>query len=81
MKMYSMVLGAIMALAVPALANASFTTISGVLTEDLVLESGNTYYVSSNITVPVGRTLTVQPGVIVKINTNCCGSWRGIDVY
>ena len=49
---------------------AAQTTISGPLSDSTTgpLTSGTVYVVSSGISVPVGQTLTVQPGVVIKFN-------------
>jgi len=49
-------------------------TIGGTLTEDLTLETGTEYILTSALIVPEGRTLTINPGVVVKATT-------GADVY
>jgi len=48
---------------------ADYTSIGGTLLEDMVLESNETYLVSSKLLVPQDKTLTVKPGAIVKLNT------------
>ena len=50
------------------------TEIGGTLTEDLTLITGTEYALTSALIVPEGRTLTVEPGVVVKAAT-------GSDVY
>ena len=40
--------------------------IGGILTTDLTLETGNQYILTSALIVPEGRTLTINPGVVVK---------------
>ncbi len=52
----------------------SGTVISGTLTEDLTLTTGTEYSLTSALIVPEGRTLTIEPGVVVKATT-------GSDVY
>lgn len=49
-------------------------TIGGTLTEDLTLATGTEYILTSALIVPEGRTLTVNPGTIIKATT-------GADVY
>ena len=39
------------------------STLTGELTKDLTLKSGNTYYLSGGYHVKSGTTLTIQPGV------------------
>lgn len=49
-------------------------TIGGTLTEDLTLATGTEYILTSALIVPEGRTLTVNPGTVIKATT-------GADVY
>lgn len=56
-----------LALAWPLAAFADYTSLSGTLDENLVLESGKTYHVYQTLTVPEQITLTIQPGAIVKL--------------
>lgn len=49
-------------------------TIGGSLTEDLTLATGTEYLLTSALIVPEGRTLTINPGVVVKATS-------GADVY
>jgi hypothetical protein len=52
-------------------------SLSGTLTTDTTLYASNSpYTVSGNLTVPNGVTLTVEPGVTVRLRKNC-----GITVY
>ena len=39
---------------------------SGSIAEDTVWESGKKYYVTEDVTVEAGATLTIQPDVVVK---------------
>lgn len=48
--------------------------IGGTLSEDLTLETGTEYKLTSALIVPDGRTLTIQPGVVILATT-------GADVY
>ncbi|MCK4660706.1 MAG: right-handed parallel beta-helix repeat-containing protein [Phycisphaerae bacterium] len=43
-------------------------SVSGTLSEDTTWTSGNVYLVTSDLTVPTGVTLTIEPGVVVKFN-------------
>ena len=52
----------------------SGTVIGGTLTEDITLTTGTEYSLTSALIVPEGRTLTIEPGVVVKATT-------GSDVY
>ncbi|TBN01908.1 multidrug transporter [Hyunsoonleella flava] len=52
----------------------SGTVIGGTLSEDLTLTTGTEYSLTSALIVPSGRTLTIEPGVVVKATT-------GSDVY
>jgi len=49
-------------------------TIGGSLSEDLTLTAGTEYLLTSALIVPEGRTLTINPGVVVKATS-------GADVY
>jgi hypothetical protein len=49
-------------------------TIGGSLSEDLTLATGTEYLLTSALIVPEGRTLTINPGVVVKATS-------GADVY
>ena len=51
----------------PALA----TNISGTLSGTLSI-SGSPYIATANINVPVGQTLTIDPGVVIKMSG---GTW------
>ena len=42
---------------------ADGTTLSGTITEDVTLKSGNTYKLSGAYTVEEGATLNIEPGV------------------
>ena len=42
--------------------------VGGALTEDTTWTSGNVYLVTSDLTIPVGVTLTIEAGVVVKFN-------------
>jgi len=48
--------------------------IGGTLTEDLILETGTEYELTSALIVPDGITLTINPGVVIRATT-------GADVY
>lgn len=52
----------------------SGTVIGGTLTEDLTLTTGTEYNLTSGLIVPENRTLTIEPGVVIKATT-------GSDVY
>ena len=54
--------------------NTDDTEIGGTLTEDLILESGTEYKLTSALIVSDGLTLTINPGVVVRATT-------GADVY
>ena len=41
-------------------------SVSGSISEDTVWESGKEYYVTGDVTVKQGATLTIQPDVVVK---------------
>lgn len=49
-------------------------TLGGSLTEDLTLATGTEYFLTSALIVPEGRTLTINPGVVIKATS-------GADVY
>ena len=40
--------------------------VSGSISEDAVWESGKEYYVTGDVTVEAGATLTIQPEMVVK---------------
>ena len=54
--------------------NPSGFEIGGTLTEDLTLSTGIEYDLNTALIVPEGRTLTIEPGVVVRATT-------GSDVY
>jgi hypothetical protein len=58
----------------PGNPDPSGTVIGGTLTEDITLTTGTEYSLTSALIVPEGRTLTIEPGVVVKATT-------GSDVY
>jgi len=51
------------------------TKISGILTEDVILTSDKEWYIPTNLGVPSGITLTIQPGTVIKF-----GQDAGISV-
>ena len=54
--------------------------VSGSIWEDAVWESGKEYYVTGDVTVEVGATLTIQPDVVVKFAHECADEYYGITV-
>ena len=54
------------------LLHAAVTTLSGPVSDSMTgpLLSGEVYHVTSDITVPAGQVLTVQPGAIVKFGSS-----------
>lgn len=42
--------------------------ISGTLSIDLILKSGGLPYIVEQLEIPAGKTLTIEPGVIIKMN-------------
>jgi hypothetical protein len=44
--------------------------VSGHIAQDTTWVSGNVYVIDSSVTVDAGVTLTIQPNVVVKFNTN-----------
>jgi len=52
---------------------------SGVLTEDETWISGNVYIVDNYLEIDAGRTLTVEPGAIIKMNNSA--NYYGLTVY
>ena len=40
--------------------------VTGLITEDMTWQSGNTYILNDRVTVANGATLTIEPGVVVK---------------
>ena len=54
--------------------NPNNSDIGGSLTNDLTLETGTEYRLTSALIVPEGRTLTINPGVVIRAIT-------GADVY
>ena len=54
-----------------AIDDAGGSNISGTLTKDTTLDaSSSPWYVTGDVTVPVGITLTIEPGVTVYFNTD-----------
>jgi hypothetical protein len=51
--------------------------IGGMLTKNMTLTADKHYLVSSNLAVPAGDTLRIEPGTTVKFNTNTCISSSG----
>jgi hypothetical protein len=54
--------------------NPTSSEIGGTLSEDLILETGTEYNLTSALIVPDGFTLTINPGAVIKATT-------GADVY
>ncbi|MBR4387884.1 MAG: S8 family serine peptidase [Prevotella sp.] len=44
--------------------------LSGMITEDLTLTADHEYLVSSNLGIPSGVTLTIEPGTVLRFNDN-----------
>lgn len=44
--------------------------LSGMITEDMTLTADHEYLVSSNLAVPEGVTLTIEPGTVLRFNNN-----------
>jgi len=63
----------------PRLAHADPTVVyvSGTLTANQTWTNDNLYYITGAVTVPDGKTLTINAGTIVKVN----GSSAGISVH
>jgi len=51
--------------------------VSGTLTANQTWTNDNLYYITGAVTVPDGKTLTINAGTIVKVN----GSSAGISVH
>jgi parallel beta-helix repeat protein len=49
---------------------SAYTTISEHITNNTIWTNGNTYYISANINVMAGDTLTIEEGTIVKFAPN-----------
>ncbi|MDD2871730.1 MAG: hypothetical protein PHS49_07120, partial [Candidatus Gracilibacteria bacterium] len=56
----------------------AYTTVSGNITGNITWTTGTTYYVSSSVTIPVGSTLTIEPGVVIKMNSATFFYVRGV---
>ncbi len=54
--------------------------VSGPISEDTVWESGKEYYVTGDVTVEAGATLTIQPDGMVKFAHGCADDYYGITV-
>lgn len=46
--------------------------LSGTLTGNKVMRTGKVYVIEADVTVPKGSTLAIEPGAIIKFDTNCC---------
>ena len=53
---------------------------SGSISEDAVWESGKEYYVTGDVTVKAGATLTIDPDVVVKFRHERADEVVGITV-
>jgi len=54
--------------------------VSGPISEDTVWESGKKYYVTGDVTVEEGVTLTIQPDIVVKFAHERADEYVGITV-
>ena len=54
--------------------------VSGLIAEDAVWESGKEYYVTGDVTVEAGATLTIQPEVVVQFKHEEAADYYGITV-
>jgi hypothetical protein len=52
-------------------ARTMITAAGGTLDADEVWTAASPYHVTGNITIPAGRTLTIEPGVTVFLEANC----------
>ena len=52
----------------------------GLITQDTVWESGKQYYVTGDVTVEAGVTLTIQPDVVVKFTHERADDYYGLTV-
>jgi len=55
-------------------------SVSGLISEDAVWESGKEYYVTGDVTVEVGATLTIRPDVVVKFTHESASDYYGLTV-
>ena len=55
-------------------------SVSGSISEDAVWESGKEYYVTGDVTVEAGATLTIQPNSLVKFAHERADDYYGITV-
>ena len=44
--------------------------LSGMITEDMTLSADHEYLISSNLGIPSGVTLTIEPGTVLRFNAN-----------
>ena len=54
--------------------------VSGPISEDTVWESGKEYYVTGDVMVEAGATLTIQPDVVVKFAHARADEYYGITI-
>ena len=54
--------------------------VCGPITEDAVWESGKEYYVTGDIVVEQGATLTIQPDIVVKFAHERADDYYGLTV-
>ena len=55
-------------------------SVSGSISEDVVWESGKEYYVTGDVTVAAGATLTIQPDGMVKFAHERADDCYGLTV-
>jgi len=55
-------------------------SVSGLISEDTVWESGKEYYVTGDVTVEAEATLTIQPDIVVKFVHERADEYVGITV-
>jgi len=54
--------------------------VSGSIAEDAVWESGKEYYVTGDVTVEAGATLTIQPDGVVKFAHERADEYYGLTI-
>ena len=54
--------------------------VSGPISEDEVWESGKEYFVTGDVTVEAGATLTIQPDIVVKFAHDRSDEYNGLTV-